>query len=187
MIHVKRTEGIASARMAFDLETLRPLYRLEMGKTGKSCALEIASRMGFPSTLLAYAREIAERGLPDTPCKGFSLPQKSGRLRPISTQPTLRSPVSNFVMGDSVRVFPEKEQGIVYRPEDEKGVVVQVKGQKRAVRHDRIRLLVSASELYPPDYDFSILFDTVENRKARHVLSKRYDAEATIHYESEIK
>ena len=64
---------------------------------------------------------------------------------------------------------------------DEMGnVIVQIKGEKRTVRHNRLKLLVSASELYPDDYDFSIIFDTVENRKARHILSKRYDADATV-------
>ena len=29
-----------------------------------------------------------------------------------------------------------------------------------------------AADLYPADYDFSILFDTVENRKARRQMDK---------------
>ena len=29
-------------------------------------------------------------------------------------------------------------------------------------------------ELYPEDYDFSILFDTVENRKLRHRMERRF-------------
>ena len=84
-------------------------------------------------------------------------------------------------MGDSVEVLPDGEKGIVLQPADDMGnVVVQVKGEKQSVRHNRLKLLVPAAELYPDDYDFSIIFDTVENRKARHILSKRYDAEATV-------
>ena len=84
-------------------------------------------------------------------------------------------------MGDSVEILPEKEKGIVYAPADEFGnVTVQIKGVKKQLRHTRIRLLVPASELYPDDYDFSIIFDTVENRKARHTLDRKHDASATI-------
>jgi len=89
-----------------------------------------------------------------------------------------------FTMGDSVVVLPQKEQGIVYRPSDENGdVIVQVKGEKRVIKHTRLQLRVAAAELYPPDYDFSIIFDTVANRKASHVLDKRYDADAVVVHE----
>ncbi len=37
-----------------------------------------------------------------------------------------------------------------------------------------LRLHVAAEELYPEDYDFSIIFDTVENRKLRHKMEKRH-------------
>ena len=77
--------------------------------------------------------------------------------------------------------MPQKEKGIVYQPEDENGdVIVQIKGVKQAVRHTRVQLLVHAEELYPPDYDFSIIFDTVANRKASHTLSRKYDPDAVI-------
>lgn len=42
--YAERTEGIINARMAFDRESLRPLYRLEIGKAGESCALYIAKK-----------------------------------------------------------------------------------------------------------------------------------------------
>ncbi len=40
------------------------------------------------------------------------------------------------------------------------------------MNHKSIKLLVPAEELYPEDYDFSITFDTVENRKLRHQMEK---------------
>ena len=43
---------------------------------------------------------------------------------------------------------------------------IQIKEIKREVNHKRVKLLTPASELYPENYDFSIVFDTVENRKA---------------------
>ena len=51
-------------------------------------------------------------------------------------------------------------------------VLVQIKKEKQLISHKRLQLKVAAKELYPEDYDFSIIFDTVENRKARHKLDK---------------
>ena len=49
--YAKETEGITNARMAFDKETLKPLYRLEIGEAGESCALSIAKRLGMPDSM----------------------------------------------------------------------------------------------------------------------------------------
>ena len=40
------------------------------------------------------------------------------------------------------------------------------------VSHKRLQLKTPADQLYPEDYDFSIVFDSVENRKARHQMGK---------------
>lgn len=49
------TRHCTNARMAFDAETLRPLYRLEIGEAGDSYALAIARRYGLPEALVARA------------------------------------------------------------------------------------------------------------------------------------
>ena len=41
-------KGLLNARMAFDRKSLLPLYRLELGEKGESCALFIAERLGMP-------------------------------------------------------------------------------------------------------------------------------------------
>lgn len=46
--------------------------------------------------------------------------------------------------------------------------------------------LILTKELYPKDYDMSIVFDTVENRKARHEMGRKY-SEKTIIYENNDK
>lgn len=80
-----------------------------------------------------------------------------------------------FQLGDSVMVYPDKKIGIVCQTANEKGVLrVQLPGKKIWVNHRRIKLQVAATELYPEDYDFSILFDTVENRKLRHQMERKY-------------
>ena len=44
-------EGAENGSMAFDGESLSPLYRLEIGIPGTSHALDIAGRVGMPSEL----------------------------------------------------------------------------------------------------------------------------------------
>ena len=174
-----------SARMAFDQESLRPLYRLEMGKTGESCALNVARHLGLAPHLLerAYYEVYGEHSSDTKNQVAMKVPE-SRLIRSLPAQ-TAVDLSAKFVMGDSVTVLPGGETGIVYRPADKNGdVVVQVKGEKRKVKHTRLELKVPAAELYPPDYDFSIIFDTVENRKARHKMTKHNDPNLRITYES---
>lgn len=80
-----------------------------------------------------------------------------------------------FKIGDSVTVLPDKKIGIVCEPVNEKGVLrVQLPGKKIWINHKRVKLHVSADRLYPADYDFSIVFDTVENRKKRHDMERKF-------------
>ena len=182
--YAQTAQGVLTARMAFDPESLAPLYRLEMGKTGESCALHIATRLGLAPQLVARARHEVYAA-PGTPAPEAP-PMDAPRSRLVRTAPVRSTAdvAGKFTMGDSVIVLPSGETGIVYRPADDNGdVVVQVKGEKRLVRHNRVQLRIAAAELYPPDYDFSVIFESVANRKASHVLGKRYDPTAAIVHE----
>ena len=176
----EQTEHVISARMAFDRESLMPLYRLELGKSGKSCAIEIARRLGMHENLLARARQVADHG-PDSPSLPVQKPMRipSGRLQRLREK--TEGSFEQFTMGDSVLLLPDKKNAVVYQPADDEGnVIIQLQGQKITVRHNRLKLLVPASQLYPPDYDFSIIFDTVANRKAAHTMDRKFDRDAVI-------
>ena len=177
--------GLLNARMAFDRKSLMPLYRLELGEAGESCALYIAERLGMPGGILERARlashgkrENARLVVPDlSSTKSVSGTNKPSQLiRQQEPRPATERRSERFNIGDSVIVYPKKEIGIIYKKANERGELgVQVKGTKKLINHKRIKLHVPASELYPDDYDFSIIFDSVENRKARHLLEKRHE------------
>jgi hypothetical protein len=58
-----------------------------------------------------------------------------------------------------------------------------VKGKKIFVNHKRLKLKCPASELYPEDYDFSIIFDSVDSRKGRHQMDKGHVAGLVVEIE----
>ena len=186
--YANRTEGIINARMTFDKETLMPTYRMVIGEAGESCAFYIADRLGMPREMLsvaireAYGEEAVAnyRFVNDGPLKKTH----SGSItRTKRVQSTIHV-TEEYQIGDSVMVYPDKKIGIVCEPVNEKGVLrVQLPNKKIWINHKRVKLHVKADRLYPEDYDFSIVFDTVENRKKRHQMSRKLTDEVITYEE----
>lgn len=191
--YAKEAEGITNARMAFDKETLRPLYRMEIGEAGESCALYIAKRLGMPDSMIRRARRYAygeQESLWEEESKTLKESAEHLNLKGPKIEKMKKTTVNKnvmekkFTIGDSVLVYPDKKKGIVCKPVNDKGVLqVQMPDKKIWVNQKRVKLLVAAEELYPEDYDFSIIFDTVENRKARHKMEKGYQEGLEIRIE----
>ena len=178
--YATKAEDIVNARMAFDKETLRPTYQMIIGEAGESCAFYIADRLGMPVEMLRVAIRAAYG---EDAVKSYSFQNPESNIIKKSTTKIARSKTgknsaelsTKYKIGDSVMVYPEKKIGIVCVPINEKGVLrVQLPNKKIWINHKRVKLHVAATELYPEDYDFSIIFETVENRKKRHDMQRKY-------------
>ena len=177
--YAQKKEGVVNARMTFDKESLKPLYQLVIGEAGESCAFHIAKRLGMPASMLQTAAnaaygEVADWLLEETQENKIEKTY-SPKLQKIKHTNKQQTKALKFQLGDSVMVYPDKKIGIVCETADDKGVLrVQLPNKKIWINHKRIKLHVAAQELYPEDYDFSIIFDTVENRKLRHQMGKHH-------------
>lgn len=200
-----RTEGCQNGRMAFNPDTLEPLYRLEIGEAGDSHAFAIARRFGLPETVMERAEELLKRKGKDSSESSitFALEQVVGvastadhaRITPSSrgakkmksaldadgtekefAAPTGKRQVQRYEKGDVVWIYPLKRPGVVFRETDERGeLVVQVQGQKLKFNHKRVKPYIAKEKLYPGEtYDLDIVFESKENRKARHQMSRKH-------------
>lgn len=183
--YAEKSEGIINARMTFDKETLKPTYRMVIGEAGESCAFYIADRLGMPGDMLkiAVAAAYGEAAAGQFSFANKELKKKETTKKIRKTRAThLDNTLSTkFNIGDSVMVLPDKKIGIVCEKVNEKGVMrVQIADRKIWINHKRVKLHVKAEEMYPEDYDMSIVFDTVENRKARHNMSRKLTDEIIV-------
>ena len=170
---------IENAKMTFDKESLKPLYQLVIGEAGESCAFYIAGKMGMPEEMLktamkaAYKKEEISENLKQVVSKNHLEKRRVSGIQKRKRRNKAAQKALEFQLGDSVLVYPDKKIGIICKTANEKGVLrVQMADKKIWVNRKRMKLYVAAEKLYPDDYDFSIIFDSVKNRKLRHQMDR---------------
>ncbi len=186
----KNHEGFINGSMEFDINTLKPLYKLNIGKAGESNAFLIALRLGMDNKIIERAHEITYKEKKDyskyrwekkeviiQPRESTQVHQeqveklKKAELK--NTKVEKQKPKLRFKLGDCAYISFMCRTGIICEPENSKGEYgVMVMKKKLKINQKRLSIYIQRDELYPKDYDFDIVFDTKENRKNKRILSK---------------
>ena len=115
------TEGVENACCEFDVETLRPTYRLLIGIPGKSNAFAISKRLGLQEYILSAAKEFISRD--------------EARFEDVITDLEISKKSVKF----------EQERAEEYRREAEE-LKKEVERQKEKTREQKEKILAKARE-----------------------------------------
>lgn len=156
-----------NAAMEFKKDTLEPLYKLYIGRSGDSNALYISKKMGISDSIISKARKYIE-----TKDYNYGLIRESKVIRKKEEIEVLESKY-NYCVGDRVILLDKNESAIVYKEINElNNIVVLYKNDFVEVNYRRVKLDLKASELYPEGYDLNQLFTSYKERKLEHDISR---------------
>ncbi|MGD8190744.1 endonuclease MutS2 [Brevibacillus ginsengisoli] len=190
-------ERFENGSMEFDLQTLRPLYRLKIGQAGESQAFSIALRLGMKRTLIERAHEITykEHKTYEQPIEQQFVHneevvmnhrakleeakewEKTFKQKQVKQEEDVPTEVKQreFTIGDRVYIGSLKTSGIIYELENHQGELGVMVGQKKIkINKKRLTLQIESKELYPENYDMAIVFETKENRKKDRMMGKKH-------------
>ncbi len=191
-------EGFVNGCMAFDIQSLKPLYKLQIGKAGESNAFLIALRLGIDHQIIERAHEFTykEKKGYENFCREMNaaivanveVEQSHKKQVEVSREmKSARKKVNkqkikhHFQVGDCVYVSSMNKTGIVCELENGRGDVgVMVMKKKLKINRKRLSLYIDGKELYPEDYDLDVVLESKENRKKRHQMSRKYNADLSI-------
>ncbi|WIY59583.1 endonuclease MutS2 [Bacillus arachidis] len=156
-----------NAAMQFNSETLEPMYKLMIGKSGESNALWISRKMNIRENVLQRAKGYIEN-------KEYHLEKlNEGKVRKPKIVKQKIEETNEYTKGDRVKLLDYDEFGIVYQEKDNfSNIVVFYNGQFIEVNVKRISLEVKAKELYPEGYDLDTLFVDYKERKMQHDIER---------------
>ena len=141
-----------NAAMEFKKETLEPLYKLTIGKTGDSNALYISKKMGISDSIIERTRTYIEN-------KDYNYESikesKKKKVKEVESE----EKYYDFSVGDKVLLLDKDDSAIIYKGRDEfNNFVVLYNKDFIEVNYKRVKLELKAEELYPEGYDLNQLF-----------------------------
>ena len=152
-----------NAAMEFKKDTLEPLYKLHIGKSGDSNALYISKKMGIPDSIIERTRKYIETKKYNYDVINSSkVIKKKEEVEEVDLK-------YNYCIGDKVILLDNNESAIVYKELDElNNLTVFYKKEFIKVNYKRVKLELTASELYPEGYDLNQIFISYKERKLEH-------------------
>lgn len=155
-----------NAAMEFKKDTLEPLYRLHIGKSGDSNALYISEKMGIPESILKKSRMYMGN-------KNYNYEKlKDSKIKRNSEEKSFNAEVS-FEKGDKVTILDINKSGIVYKEINQfNNVIVFVDGDFKEINYKRLKIEFKSIELYPEGYDLNQLFISYKERKLEHDIER---------------
>ena len=155
-----------NAAMEFKKETLEPLYKLTIGKTGDSNALYISKKMGISDSIIERTRTYIEN-------KDYNYAtikeSKKKKVKEVESE----EKYYDFSVGDKVLLLDKNDSVIIYKGRDEfNNVVVLYDKEFIEVNYKRVKIELKAEELYPEGYDLNQLFVSYKDRKLERDIER---------------
>ena len=152
-----------NAAMEFKKDTLEPLYKLNIGKSGDSNALYISKKMGIPDSIIERTRKYIEtKNYNYDVINSSKIIKKKEEIEEVDLK-------YNYCTGDKVIFLDNNESAIVYKGLDElNNLTVFYNKEFIKVNYKRVKLELTASELYPEGYDLNQIFISYKERKFEH-------------------
>lgn len=193
-------EGFINGSMAFDINTLKPLYKLNIGKPGESNAFLIALRLGMDEKLIGRAHTITYKEQKDysqykdqyeviikDEVEVKKHLEQVEKIK-IGINKSKEAEKSNkkemFNVGDCVFVSSMNRTGIICEGENAKGEYgVMIMQKKIKINKKRLSLYIEKKELYPENYDFDIVLKTKDYRKKDKLINKGHGKGISIDLE----
>ncbi|MES3702738.1 endonuclease MutS2 [Staphylococcus arlettae] len=161
--------GFMNAAMAFNKESLEPLYQLLIGTSGESNAIWLAHKMNLKHNVI----ENAKKYIAGEPYKFDEIPQKLLPKNEMTQNHSVGPSVETYKRGDQVELLDKNELATVYDEINTVGeVTVFYKNELKKINHKRLKLKVRATDLYPEGYDLNQLFQNYDQRKLDYDLNR---------------
>lgn len=155
----KEHPDFENAAMEFKKDTLEPLYKLLIGKSGDSNALYISKKMGIDDNVIEKARKYI-----DSKEYNYDLVKESKVSKKKIQKSTIE--YTSYSIGDKVKLLDNNREAIVYKEINElNNITVFYDDKFIEVNYKRLKLEIKAEELYPEGYDLNQIFISYKERK----------------------
>lgn len=156
-----------NAAMEFKSDTLEPLYKLHIGKSGNSNALYIAKKMGISDKIINRTKEYIES-------KNYNYDLvKDSKINKQKIIDDNKERIYKYNQGDKVLWLDKNDSAIIYEGIDKyNNVTILYNKQFYQVNYKRVKLQIKANELYPEGYDLEQLFVSFKERKMKKDIER---------------